>query len=76
MQRDVYTTHGHSQGLKISHVWCGVKNCAKITPTNTTNYIHRHFKRDRDIDVCERGFLYFGGMHIDKLYHIYFIKNS
>ncbi len=32
-------THGCSQGLKISEVWGGVKNCAIITP-NTTHYIH------------------------------------
>ncbi len=30
--------HGHCQGLKISEVWGGVKNCAIITPTNTTLY--------------------------------------
>ncbi len=36
---DISWLHGRSQGLKISEVWGG-GNCAIITPTNTTHYIH------------------------------------
>ncbi len=45
--------HGRSQALKISEFrGCWVlKNCAIITSTNTTHYIHfKHFKRE----ICER----------------------
>ncbi len=65
--------YGRNQALKISGVWGGLKNCVIITPTNTTHYIHWHFKRDRHVDVCDRCFLCFGGMNIVKSYHIYCI---
>ncbi len=34
-----HNQHVHNQALKASEVWGGVKNCAIITPTNTTHYI-------------------------------------
>ncbi len=49
---------------------CVLKNCILYTIlytiiTNTTHYIHhKHFKRDRHVDICERCFLCFGGMII------------